>query len=202
MSALGYYVPGEQEQHRHPVSAEARRLHLGFPALRASLGGHLRQGRTGQALRKRLERYMEETGHLLRRAPRFTATCCRRSKPQRGRRTAWRATAGWRWATPPAWSIPSPAKVCTTRCAPADLAARRCLTKSADWPDKAYAYRAAAARFRRRPGVRLAPRQARVPGPLPVRHRCRRGWSSSRAAARASRPSCRICSPARSPISG
>ena len=48
MSALGYYVPGEQEQHRHPVSAGPRRLHLGLPALRPSLGGHLRQGRAGR----------------------------------------------------------------------------------------------------------------------------------------------------------
>ena len=47
MSALGYYVSGRAGSHRYSVSAEAGRLHLGVPALRASFGGHLRQGRAG-----------------------------------------------------------------------------------------------------------------------------------------------------------
>ena len=43
----GLLRAGVAGAHRYSVSAAARRLHLGVPALRASFGRHLRQGRTG-----------------------------------------------------------------------------------------------------------------------------------------------------------
>ena len=47
MYALGYFVPSGSGPHRHPIPAESGRLHLGVPALRPFVGGHLRQGRAG-----------------------------------------------------------------------------------------------------------------------------------------------------------
>ena len=85
MSALGYYVPGDQEQNRHSVSAGAGRLHLGISAMRPSFGGHLRQGRAGAArCVSGWKQYMDETGDLAGRA--------RRLQPP----AASLETAGWK----------------------------------------------------------------------------------------------------------
>jgi flavin-dependent dehydrogenase len=52
---------GHAGAHRHSVPAAPRRLHLGLPALRPSLGGDLRQRRSGAgSLRRRLELYMTQ----------------------------------------------------------------------------------------------------------------------------------------------
>ena len=75
----------------------------------------------------------EREGHRAGRARPSTATCCPRSTPTRGAATAWRATAGWRWATPPGWWIPSPARASITRSAPATWPRARCSPTSAAW---------------------------------------------------------------------
>ena len=126
MSALGYYVPGDQAQIDIQFLPHLEGYIWVFPALRPSLGGHLRQGRArGGAAPAPGELHGAER-HLAGRARRFTAICCRRWIPRRGRRIAWRAMAGWRWATPPAWWIPSPAKASITRCARPIWPPRRC----------------------------------------------------------------------------
>ena len=50
--------------------------------------------------------------------------------------------AGWRWATRPAWWIPSPAKASTTPSARPTWRRARCCPKSASWPTKLRHYRA------------------------------------------------------------
>ena len=51
----------------------------------------------------------------------------------RGRRTAWRAKAGWRWAMPPAWWTRSRAKACITPFARPTWRRARCFPTWASW---------------------------------------------------------------------
>ena len=162
MSALGYYVPGDQEQIDIQFLPQPGRLHLGFPALRPSFGGHLRQGRAGRFAAQRLERYMAQRGIGWKGRP-STATCCRRSKrrleeePRRGR--GWLAVGDAAGLVDP---ITGEGLYYAMRSA--DLAAKALLSELGGWPKSCKPIAHAAPRFRRGPGIWLAPRQACLPG--------------------------------------
>ena len=82
MSALGYYVPGEQERIDIQFLPDLEGYIWVFPRCGHLSVGICGKGEPAAALRKRLEHYMAETRHLAGRARRSTATCCRRSTPQ------------------------------------------------------------------------------------------------------------------------
>ena len=99
MSALGYYVQGEQAQIDIQFLPDLEGYIWIFPRCGHLSVGICGKGEPASALRKRLEAYMAGRGISVGRARRSTATCCPRWTRSPGRRTAWRAMAGWRWAT-------------------------------------------------------------------------------------------------------
>ena len=167
--------------------------------------GHLSVGICGKgepagSLRQRLERFMSERGICLEGRGVLQPPAALARRRLRGATTAWRAKAGWRWATRPAWWIPSPAKACTTPSARPTWRRARCSPKSASVAEScANTARLLRHDFAGRPGVRLAPRQARLPGPLPVRLRARAHGAVHAPQPALFRASCRTCSPAGSP---
>ena len=80
----GLLRAGRAGAHRHSVSAGSGRLHLGLPALRPSLGGHLRQGRAGAGAAQAAGALHGRSAASAGRARDSTATCCPR----------WRRIAG------------------------------------------------------------------------------------------------------------
>ena len=146
MSALGYYVPGDQERIDIQFLPDLEGYIWVFPRC-----GHLSVGICGkgepaqfaaQAAGSATWRDAASPG----RARRSTATCCRRSTPKSWKQNRVAGEAGWRWATPPAWWTRSPAKACTTRSARATWRRRALL---ADAAVRRRASRAIAALLRR-----------------------------------------------------
>ena len=118
--------------------------------------GHLSVGICGkgepaQALRVRLENYMDERGIAVAGRASFIATCCRRSNRRDGATIAWRAMAGWRGRRRRVWSIRLLARVCITRCARATWRARVVL-------DDAHGIRGESGGVSRHPGAGLCRR--------------------------------------------
>ena len=110
--------------YRYSISAQFRRLHLGFPA-RRHLRWHLRQKRIGAMPARSLERYMDEKG--------MSPQGCQILRPHAARSESrgWRiiALAGDGWiAVGDAGGLvdPLPAKGSTTQCVPAIWQARFC----------------------------------------------------------------------------
>ena len=119
---------------RYPVPAAPGRLHLGFPALRPPLGGHLRQGRAGRVAAQAPGALHGAARPVLQRARPFTAICCRRSK-----RAAWKknrvAGEGWMAVGDAAGLVdPITGEGLYYALRSADLAARRCWPNWAAWP--------------------------------------------------------------------
>ncbi len=117
---------------RHSISAAAGRLHLGVSALRTSFGGDLRQGRAGASLcASGWRRYMNERAFRGKDAKFYSHMLPSLETPG-WKKNRVRAMDGWRWAMRAGWSIPSRAKVCTTRCARAIWRAGWCWTTRTD----------------------------------------------------------------------
>ena len=174
MYALGYYVPSAQDHIDIQFLPNLEGYIWVFPRCGHLSVGICGKGEPAQALRARLERYMDAARASRTRTRPSTATCCRRSNTPAGRRIAWRAMAGWRWATPAGWWIRSPAKACITRCARAIWRARWCLNDCALAGRKGRGLsHPAAPRFRGGSGVRRDARQARLSGAIPVQRRAR-----------------------------
>jgi hypothetical protein len=132
MSALGYYVPGDQAQIDIQFLPHLEGYIWIFPRCGHLSVGICGKGEPAASLRKRLENYMAQRGICWKGAA-FYSHLLPSLELRRGRRIAWRAMAGWRWATPPAWWIPSPAKASITRCARPTWRPRRCSPNSAAW---------------------------------------------------------------------
>ena len=189
MCALGYYVPASQDHIDIQFLPQSGRLHLGLPALRPSLGGDLRQRASRRNRCARAWNATWTSAASPARTRRSTATCCRRSTRRPGRRIAWRATVGWRWATPPAWSIPSPAKALYYAMRSGDLAARVVLDERSAWRKKPPPTAPCCARdFAADLEFGARSRQTRLPGAASCSIPCPPGWCSSSGAARASAP--------------
>src|ERR1022692_4624518 len=197
MSALGYYVPGDQAQIDIQFLPQLEGYIWIFPRC-----GHLWWALAGRRSRPRrcasgwkiIWRREASAG----RARPFIAICCHRSRLRRGRRIAWRAMVGWRWATPRVWWIPSPAKASITRCAPPTWRPKRCSPSSAAW-QRSYRLTGACC------GGISPPTWSSARGwPSAFSWgdscsaQCRRAWCNSRGAAAGSAASCRTCSQARS----
>ena len=170
MSALGYYVPGDQAQIDIQFLPQLEGYIWVFPRCGHLSVGICGKGEPAASLRKRLENYMAQQRHLAGRARRSTAICCRRSETP-----AWKknrvAGDGWMAVGDAAGLVdPVTGEGIYYALRSADLAAKALLSELGGLAEKLQAYRAhVAARFRRRPGIRLAPGQARLPGAIPVR---------------------------------
>ena len=111
MYALGYWVPTNQAHIDIQFLPGLEGYIWVFPRAGHLSVGICGKGEAAQALRVRLERYMDEKG-----IPRQNAQFYGHMLP----------TAGSRWAMRAGWWIRSPAKVCITRCAPGISQARLC----------------------------------------------------------------------------
>ena len=120
----GLFCSGCARAYRHSVHAQVRRLHLGVPALRSSFGGHRRQRGTGAGDARAAGSLHGPARYFAQGWRPSIATCCLRSRSPVGAGIACRAEAGWPWAMPAAWWIPSPARVCITRSVRATWPAR------------------------------------------------------------------------------
>ena len=165
MSALGYYVPATQEQIDIQFLPRPRRLHLGVSALRASFGGHLRQGRTGAGVARAPGSLHGRARHRVEGIARFTATCCRRSKRPAG---GGNRVAGEGWlAVGDAAGLVDPITGEGSYYAmrSGDLASRVLIDDAhVDRGKSGGLSRAAGARVRARSGIRRNARQACLPG--------------------------------------
>ena len=198
MSALGYYVPAQQERIDIQFLPQLEGYIWVFPRC-----GHLSVGICGKgepagALRKRLEQYMSERGLSWKGAPFYSHLLpSLETKSWKSNRVAGE---GWMAVGDAAGLVdPITGEGLYYAIRSADLAAQRpwrgrrggragsiaacCAAISApiwssarDWRSASFTAASCSAR-------------------------CRRAWSSSRAAARGFRRSCRTCSPASSPIS-
>ena len=187
MSALGYYVPGEQARIDIQFLPQLEGYIWVFPRC-----GHLSVGICGKgepagALRKRLEQYMAERGLSGKGATFYSHLLpCLDTRSWKTNRVAGE---GWMAVGDAAGLVdPITGEGLYYAIRSGDLAARALLSEVGGLAEQRDALPPPAApRFRGRPGIRLAPGQARLSGPLPVRHRCPPAWCSSRAAARAFR---------------
>jgi len=191
MSALGYYVPGDQTHIDIQFLPRLEGYIWVFPRCGHLSVGICGKGEPASSLRKRLERYLTERGSPGRARP-FTAICCRRSTRHRGRRTGV-AGEGWMAVGDAAGLVdPVTGEAYTTPFARRTWRRARCFPRWRDGregrPIRQSLRRDFAADLEF--GSRLAKRVFLgrfLFGP------CRRAWCSSRAAARDSRPSYRTC---------
>ena len=136
MSALGYYVPGEQTRIDIQFLPRLEGYIWIFPRCGHLSVGICGKGEPASSLRLRLERYMTERGLCWKGVAVLQPSAALARNRAPGARIAWRAKAGWRWAMRPAWSIPSPAKVCITPFARPIWRPARCSPKWAVWRKK------------------------------------------------------------------
>ena len=124
ITALGYFVPGARDRIDIQFLPKFEGYIWVFPALRTSFGGDRRKRRIRRKPCGRAWKPIWSSAASRARMRLSTATCCPRSRRRAGAGIAYRAGAGWRWATPADWWIRSRARVCITRFVPAIWPAR------------------------------------------------------------------------------
>ena len=202
MSALGYYVPGEQEQIDIQFLPDLEGYIWVFPRCGHLSVGICGKGEPASALRKRLEAYMAETRHQLEgRAVLQPPAAVAGHEIVEGEPGGGRWLDGGGRRRRPGGSDHRRRPVLRDplgRPGGAEPAGGRGRSggKHASLPQ------AAAPRFRGRPGVRLAAGEAGVSGTFPVWVGAAAHGAVHAPQSRALRASCRICSPASSPTWG
>ena len=98
-TALGYFVPSVSSDHRHSVPAELEGYIWVFPRCGHLSVGICGKGEPAQAMRARLERYMDEHGISRKDATFYSHMLPSLETPRVEEQPRGRATAGWRLAT-------------------------------------------------------------------------------------------------------
>ena len=188
MSALGYYVPGEQEHIDIQFLPDLEGYIWVFPRCGHLSVGHLRQGRARAGAAEAAGSVTWREAASRGRARRSTATCCRRSKPESWKRNRV-AGDGWMAVGDAAGLVdPITGEGLYYAMRSGDLASQESADRRRRTAREARALPHVACAAISRPtwnSARAWPSASSWAASCSAR--CRRAWCSSRAAARASR---------------